>query len=126
MVANDPIVINEAYLQQLQLTYAFNVAELDALDGKVFKYGTLPDANVDYTKPFRLSVGGANFSEAIDMTGTLETTRSGLGARLKSAHDHLRTMQYGIQFLLADSTATEQLSTLTADQWNYFMNPTGA
>jgi len=124
MVANDPIVINEIYLQQLQKKYADDVDGIDGMYGKVYSYGTLPASDVDITKPFKVNLGGANFSEATDMTGALESTRSGLTARFKSARDQLKTLEYGIKFLLADSDATEQLGTLSADQWNYFMPPT--
>jgi hypothetical protein len=124
MVANDPIVINQTYLQSLQKKYTDEVDDIDGMYGKVYAYGSLPGSHVDVTKPFKVNLGGANFSEATDMTGALDATRSGLAGRFKSARGQLYTMEYGIKFLLADSDATEQLGTLTADQWNYFMPTT--
>jgi hypothetical protein len=124
MVANDPIVINQASLQQLQKTYAGYVDGIDANMGKYVQYGTLSLSNVDITMPLKMNLGGAGFDEVADMSGQLEKVRAGLVGRFTSAKNQLRTMEYGIQFLLADSDSTEHLATLTAEDWNYWMSPT--
>lgn len=118
---NDPIVINESYLHTLQTTYAGQVDDIDSMYGKVYAYGALPESHVDITKPFTLRLGGANFTEAQDLVGRIDAVRSGLAARFKSGRGELYTLEYGIKFLLADSDATEQLSTLSSEQFEYFM-----
>ncbi|WP_432990137.1 hypothetical protein [Dactylosporangium sp. CA-233914] len=123
---NDPIVINQAYLQGLQTKYTNQVNDIDGMYGKVFPYGSQPGAHMDITKPFTLRLGGANFVEAQDDVAVLDQTRSGLASRLKSARGELYTLEYGIKFLLADSDATEHLSTLSADQFEYFMPKTAS
>ena len=50
---NDPIVINQDYLQTLQTKYAGQVDDIDKFYGKVYPYGSLPDSHVDITKPFK-------------------------------------------------------------------------
>lgn len=121
---NDPIVINQDYLQTLQTKYAGQVDDIDKFYGKVYPYGSLPDSHVDITQPFKLNLGGANFVEAQDMAGVLDGTRSGVATRFKNARGEIYNLEYGIKFLLADSDATEQLSTLSADQFEYFMPKT--
>lgn len=123
---NDPIVINQDYLRGLQTKYTDQVDRIDLMYGKVYAFGTLPGSHVDFTKPFKLSLGGANFVEAQDMAGALDGTRSGLAGRFKSARGEIYTLEYGIKFLLADSDATEQLSTLSAEQFEYFMPKAGS
>jgi len=123
---NDPIVINQDYLQKLQTKYTGQVDDIDKMYGKVYAYGTLPGTHVDFTRPFTLSLGGANFTEAQDMAGALDGTRSGLAGRFKSARGEIYTLEYGIKFLLADSDATEQLSTLSSEQFEYFMPKAGS
>ena len=121
---NDPIVINQSFLQGLQTRYTSLVDEIDSLYGKVYPYGALPGSHVDVTKPFVLKLGGANFTEAQDAAAVVDATRSGTTARLKSARGEIYTLEYGIKFLLADADATEQLSTLSAEQFEYFMPKT--
>ncbi|WP_432842794.1 hypothetical protein [Dactylosporangium sp. CA-092794] len=123
---NDPIIINEAYLQGLQTKYTNQVNDIDGMYGKVFAYGSLPGAHMDIKQPFTIRLGGANFVEAQDDVNILDQTRSGLAERLKSARGELYTLEYGIKFLLADSEATEQLSTLSAEQFEYFMPRTAS
>jgi hypothetical protein len=123
-VSNNQVVINQDYLRQLQTEYTGDVDEIDQFNGKVYKHGTLPDTNVDITRPFVMRMGGAGFAEAIDMVGMIDGTRSGVAARFKSARGEIYTLEYGIKFLLADSDAVEQLSTLTAQQFEYFMPQT--
>ncbi|NBE80120.1 hypothetical protein [Micromonospora rubida] len=118
---NNPIVINEEYLKKLQKTYSDQVDSIDELYGKVFKYGNLPESNVDLTKPFVMRLGGANFSEAVDVVASIDGVRSGVAGRIKSARGEIYTLEHGVKFLLADSEATEQLSTLSAEQFEYFM-----
>ena len=122
---NDPIVINQDYLQKQETQYAGQVDDIDRLYGKVYPYGSLPASSVDFTKPFGFTIGGANFAEAQDMLGVVDTTRSGLADRFKSARGDIYTLEYGIKFLLADSNAVEDLNTLNSEQFEYFM-PTSA
>lgn len=121
---NDPIVINQTYLQGLQTRYASLVDDIDRLYGKVYPYGALPGSHVDITKPFIFKLGGANFTEAQDVAGVVDATRAGVVARFKAARAEIYTLEYGIKFLLADSDAVEQLSTLSAEQFEYFMPKT--
>jgi hypothetical protein len=118
---NDKIIINEAYLEGLQRKYGADVDEIESFYGKVYPYGGLPGTNVDITKPFLLRLGGATFTEAQDVVGVLDATRSGVATRFNSTRGELYTLENGIKFLLADSEATENLSTLSADQFEYFM-----
>lgn len=118
---NDPIVINETYLQHLQTTYTDQVDDIDRLYGKVYPYGALPESSVDITKPFTMKLGGANFNEAIDLVTAIDGVRSGVAGRFKSGRGEIYTLEFGIKFLLADADATEQLNTLSAEQFEYFM-----
>lgn len=120
-MGNNEIVINEDFLHQLQVKYTAHVDDIDQLYGKVYPYGTLPDSHVDFTKPFVLLLGGANFEEATDVTEPLEAVRSDLAERFSGARGQLYTLEWGIKFLLDDSEATEQLSTLSAEQFEHFM-----
>jgi hypothetical protein len=119
------IVINESYLRKLQAVYADLVDDIDRIYGKVYPYGALPEAKVDFTKPFTLRLGGAGFSEAVELVERIDTTRSGLAARFKSEQGELNTLEFGIKFLLADSEATEELTTLSAEEFEYFMPQPG-
>lgn len=118
---NDPIVINEAYLHTLQTTYAGQVDDIDGMYGKVYAFGSLPESHVDMTQPLTLRLGGSGFTEAQELGKRIDGVRSGVAARFKSGRGELYTLEYGIKFLLADSDATEQLSTLSSEQWEYFM-----
>jgi len=122
---NDPIVINESYLQAQETQYAGQVDDIDKLSGKVFPYGNLTASHVDFTKPFGVALGGANFTEAQDMLTAVDGVRSGLADRFKSGRGELYTLEYGIKFLLADSNAVEDLSTLNSEQFEYFMPTVG-
>ncbi|GAB2922088.1 hypothetical protein GCM10027280_06640 [Micromonospora polyrhachis] len=115
------IVINESYLRKLQAIYTDLVDDIDRIYGKIYPYGHLPESRVDFTKPFTLRLGGAGFSEAVELVERIDTTRSGLAARFKSGRGELSTLEHGIRFLLADSEATEQVSTLSAEQFEHFM-----
>ncbi|MEU5941629.1 hypothetical protein ABZ807_21135 [Micromonospora sp. NPDC047548] len=119
------IVINESYLRKLQATYADQVDEIDLMYGKVYPYGALPESKVDFTKPFKLHLGAKGFTEAEDLASAIDATRSGLATRFKSARGEISMLEYGIKFLLADSEATEQLNTLSAEQFEYFMPQSG-
>ncbi|GAB3156674.1 hypothetical protein GCM10027290_54900 [Micromonospora sonneratiae] len=119
------IVINESYLRKLQATYAELVDDIDRIYGKIYPYGALPESKVDFTKPFTLHLGGAGFSEAVALVERIDSTRAGLAERFKSARGELNTLEFGIKFLLADSEATEELGTLSAEQFEYFMPQSG-
>ncbi|MEH1016723.1 hypothetical protein V6U90_26940 [Micromonospora sp. CPCC 206060] len=120
------IVINESYLRKLQGTYAEQVDEIDLMYGKDYPYGSLPDSTVDFTKPFKLRLGGKGFTEVEALTERIETVRVGLATRFKSARGEINTLEHGIKFLLADSDAVEQASTLSAEQFEYFMPTSGS
>jgi hypothetical protein len=124
-MGNDPIVINESYLQAQETQYAGQVDDIDKLTGKVFAYGNLPGSHVDFTKAFGFTLGGANFTEAQDVLTAADGVRSGLADRFKSARGDLYTLEYGIKFLLADSNAVEDMSTLDSEQFEYFMPTAG-
>lgn len=123
-MSNEPIVINEEFLTRLQSRYAGHVDTFDRLLGKVYPYGPLPASNVDISRPFVLKLGGANFTEAQDVAGVLDGSRAGVVTRCTKSRDEIYTLEHGIKFLLADSDATEQLNTLSADQFEYFMPKT--
>ncbi|MGW1062322.1 hypothetical protein [Micromonospora rubida] len=118
---NNPIVINEEYLRTLQTAYATQVDSIDAVYGKVYAYGNLPGSNVDMTKPLPMRLGGAAFTEAVEAVAALDGVRSGLAGRFASARGELHALEYGVKFLLADSDAVEQLTTLSSEQFEYFM-----
>ena len=115
------IVINEEFLRTRQKRYAEHVDTFDRLLGKVYVYGALPASHVDIKKPFILKLGGANFTEAQDVAGVVDGTRSGVVDRMTKSRGEIYVLEHGIKFLLADSTATEQLNTLDAQQFEYFM-----
>ncbi|SCL29340.1 hypothetical protein GA0074692_2708 [Micromonospora pallida] len=119
------IVINESYLRKLHGTYTKQVDEIDLMYGKNYPYGSLPDSTVDITKQFKLRLGGKGFTEAEDLTGAIDVVRAGLANRLKGARTELNNLEHGIKFLLADSDAVEQTSTLSAEQFEYFMPKAG-
>src|SRR5262245_4147951 len=111
-MANEPIVINAEFLRRLVTKYTGDVDEIDRMHGKIYEYGTLPGSKVDITRPFALRLGGRGFDEAVDMTRRLDAVRSGLAERFKNARRELYNLEHGIKFLLDDSEAVEQLSTL--------------
>ncbi|MER5337465.1 hypothetical protein ACIBTZ_32350 [Micromonospora sp. NPDC049460] len=120
------IVINESYLRKLHGIYTKQVDEIDLMYGKVYPYGSLPDSTVDITKPLKLRLGGKGFTEAEDLTGAIDVVRGGMAARFKGARSEINNLELGIKFLLADSDAIEQASTLSAEQFEYFMPKTGS
>lgn len=120
------IVINESYLRKLHGIYTKQVDEIDLMYGKVYPYGSLPDSTVDITKPFKLRLGGKGFTEAEDLVGAIDVVRAGMAARFKGARSEINNLELGIKFLLADSDAIEQASTLSAEQFEYFMPKTGS
>ncbi|WP_320065629.1 hypothetical protein [Micromonospora sp. RTGN7] len=122
---NNEIIINQAYLTQLQGVYTGQVDEIDKVYGKVVQYGNLPDSTVDMTKPFVLRLGGAKFAEAVDMVGRLDTTRSGLAARFSSARAQLYALEYGIKFLLAEADTAEELNALSSTDFEGFIPKSG-
>lgn len=118
---SNQIVVNEEYLRRLQTEYAAYVDDIDKFHGKIFSHGSLPESKMDITQPFTLRLGGKGFAEAADMGAALDRVRTGLAERIRGARDELDAMEHGIKFLLADSNATEQMGTLTAEQFDYFM-----
>jgi hypothetical protein len=118
---NNPIVINEEYLKKLQREYAELVDQLEKLDRKVYRYGNLPESNVDITQQFKLRFGGAKFSEGLEAATRINEIREGLVQRLKRVRAELYTLEHGVKFLLNDSDAVEQLTTLSSEQFEYFM-----
>jgi len=120
------IVINENYLRKLQGVYTKQIDEIDLMYGKDYPYGSLPDSTVDFTKPFKLHLGGKGFTEAEALTERIEAVRAGLAARFKGARGEINILEHGIKFLLADSDAVEDASTLSAEQFEYFMPTSGS
>ncbi|MGC4807650.1 hypothetical protein [Micromonospora sp. DT233] len=118
---NESIVIREDFLKNLQVTYAGQVDSIDKVYGKFYKYGNLVESEVDMTKPFKVRLGGANFSEAVEAVTSLNTVQAGLAARFKSARDEIYILENGVLFLISDAEAVEELNTLSAEQFEYFM-----
>jgi hypothetical protein len=120
------IVITEAYLRRLQKEYAAGVDAIDKFLGKIHPHGKLPGSTVDITQPFQLRLGGKDFTEGVELTRVIDVTRAGLAERFKKARAELFSLEHAIKFLLNDSTATEQMGTLTAQQFEYFVPKSGS
>jgi hypothetical protein len=120
------IVLNEEYLRQLQATYTELVDDIDRMYGKVYPFGSLPESIVDFTQEFRLRVGGEGFTEAVELVPRINAVRAGLAERFKSVRGELNTLEWGIKFLLQDAEDTEHLNTLSAADFDRYMNTSGS
>jgi hypothetical protein len=120
-VPANQIIISEEFLRGLQKEYTGHVDLIDKIIGKVVAYGTQPDSRFDVTQPIPLRLGGKGFDEAIAVNAKIELIRQGLVDRFKTTRTEIHHLDYGIRFLLADSDAVEQVTTLTSQQFEYFM-----
>ena len=115
------IIVSEEFLRNLQREYAGYVEILDKTVGKVVAYGVEDGSRVDITQPIPVRLGGKGFDEAVTINGKIEVIRQGLVDRCKKTRTELHHLDYGLQFLLADSDAVEDISTLTSQQFEYFI-----
>ncbi len=114
------IVIDEPTLTRLKNKYQ---ALLDDIDLRMTNYtwGTNPDSQISLGDAFPLRLGGAGFTEAVNLAKDLEKVRTNLTGRIDTTYTNATNLRWGLQYLLDDSSAVEHLNTLTAAEFESFI-----
>lgn len=112
------IAINAENLTRLQGEYGDLIKAIESRLG-AFQWDA--KSNMYLSGPFPLWVGGAGFTQAQALAAKLEQVRADLVQRLTSTKENSSNLYVGLQRLLADTTAVEELNTMTAEDFNSFI-----
>ncbi|OAA29204.1 hypothetical protein UG55_100315 [Frankia sp. EI5c] len=124
MVERWTIEVTEQTLQSLRKEYEGLLAEIgDRLATHAWSSGA---PALSLRRPFPLWLGGAQFTEAVELASALGDLREQIVGRVSSTYSNTSSLYWGLEFLLTDSEAVEELSTLTAAEFEAFIPIGGA
>lgn len=112
------IAINAENLTRLKGEYGDLIKAIEARLG-AFQWDD--NSNMYLSGPFPLWVGGAGFTQAQALSAKLEKIRADLVQRLTSTKENASNLYVGLQRLLADTSAVEDLNSMTAEEFNSFI-----
>jgi hypothetical protein len=115
------IKIDEPTLQRLRTEYGDLLEDMDTRladyqwdSGETYSDLTLGDQ-------FPLSLGGAEFAQAVKLAKELDKVRKNLTGRFDTVYSNASNLYWGLQSLLEDTDAVEHLNQMTAEEFSEFI-----
>lgn len=121
-MADDYVIkIDEPTLKRLVTKYGNMIGDMDTrLANYQWDRGE-PKSTLILSDPFALHLGGADFTQAGNLANALDVVRKNLVNRFDTVYSNAADLYWGLQFLLADSNATEHLASMTAQQFDQYL-----
>jgi hypothetical protein len=115
------IKIDEPTLKRLETKYGNMIGDMDTRLANYQWDGGEPNSTLTLSDPFPMRLGGADFTQAEGLANALDKVRQNLVNRFDTVYENGSDLYWGLQFLLADSNATENLATMTAQQFDGYI-----
>ncbi|MGF7239062.1 MAG: hypothetical protein ACQSGP_29525 [Frankia sp.] len=115
------IKIDEPTLKRLKTEYGSLISDMDTRLANYQWDSGEPKSTLILGEPFPMHLGGADFTEAVGLANALDVVRKNLTGRFDTVYTNASDLYWGLQFLLADSDAVENLAKMTAQQFDQFI-----
>jgi hypothetical protein len=120
-MADDMIHIDQPTLNRLKTQYVDLLTDLDTRLASYQWDSGDPASTVRLGDPFKLRLGGAEFTEAVGLASALDVVRKNLTGRFDTVYTNASNLRWGLQYLLEDSDAVEHLNTMTSADFESFI-----
>jgi len=115
------IQIDGDNLTRLKGEYANLIASIEKRLGQ---FTWSPTASAYISGPFPLYLGGSGFEAGNLLSQNIETARGKLVTRLGTTYTNAYQLRWGLEFILEDSKALEELNGMSADEFAAFIPTT--